>query len=129
MAETVNKKTKYSDVKDILEQIPGAEVNEKAGGKLRFPIYHNPRMLETPIDALELSVRSYNCLKRANINTIGDFINRITSSSDLKTIRNCGSTSVAEIMNSLFAYQYSVLDEKGKVEFLRRVVEDSAVGQ
>ena len=48
------------------------------------------------IDELELSVRSYNCLKRAGIGTIGELCDR--SEEDMKKIRNLGKKSLEEIL-------------------------------
>ena len=51
------------------------------------------------IDELELSVRSYNCLKRANINTVGELINK--SEDDMMKVRNLGRKSLDEVINKL----------------------------
>ena len=48
------------------------------------------------IDELELSVRSYNCLKRAGINTVGDL--RAKTMEDLSKVRNMGRKSIDEIL-------------------------------
>ena len=55
--------------------------------------------LEMNIDDLELSVRSYNCLKRAGINTVEELINR--SSDDMMKVRNLGRKSLEEVLNKL----------------------------
>lgn len=51
------------------------------------------------IDELELSVRSYNCLKRAGIGTIGELCDR--SEEDMKKIRNLGKKSLEEILQKI----------------------------
>ena len=51
------------------------------------------------IDELELSVRSYNCLKRANINTVGELINK--TEDDMMKVRNLGRKSLDEVINKL----------------------------
>lgn len=61
------------------------------------------------IGSLELTVRSYNCLKRANINTIGDLA-RCAESGGLNHIRNLGRISVKEILTKLFAFGYDYYD-------------------
>jgi DNA-directed RNA polymerase subunit alpha len=53
------------------------------------------RILLTPVDELELSVRSHNCLKAANINTISDLVSR--QESELLKFRNFGRKSLAEL--------------------------------
>ncbi len=57
------------------------------------------RVLEMNIDELELSVRSYNCFKRAGINTVEELINR--SSEDMMKVRNLGRKSLEEVLNKL----------------------------
>ena len=55
--------------------------------------------LNKSIDELELSVRSYNCLKRAGINTVEDL--RAKTMDDLMKVRNMGRKSLDEILNKL----------------------------
>ena len=55
--------------------------------------------LNKSIDELELSVRSYNCLKRAGINTVEDLCAK--SMDDLMKVRNMGRKSLDEILNKL----------------------------
>lgn len=57
------------------------------------------RVLEMPIEDLELSVRSYNCLKRAGITTVEDLANK--SESDMMKVRNLGKKSLDEVINKL----------------------------
>ena len=63
------------------------EVNEKV------------KVLEMNIDELELSVRSYNCLKRAGINTVEELTNRTPE--DMMKVRNLGKKSLEEVLNKL----------------------------
>ena len=53
------------------------------------------KVLEMSIDELELSVRSYNCLKRAGINTVEELTNR--TSEDMMKVRNLGRKSLEEV--------------------------------
>lgn len=57
------------------------------------------RVLETPIDELELSVRAYNCLKRANIASLGELTRK--SEEDLMKVRNCGRKTLDELKKKL----------------------------
>ena len=66
---------------------------------------------------------SQNCLRRAGLMTIGDLCTRIHSSAELKQLRNCGTTSVEEILDHLFVYQYNVLSPERRKDFVARVVE------
>ena len=59
------------------------------------------RLLELPIEELELSVRSFNCLKRAGINTIGDLSAR--TENDMVKVRNLGEKSLEEVKQKLGA--------------------------
>ena len=57
------------------------------------------KVLEMNIDELELSVRSYNCLKRAGINTVEELCNR--TSEDMMKVRNLGRKSLEEVLSKL----------------------------
>ena len=57
------------------------------------------KVLEMNIDELELSVRSYNCLKRAGINTVEELINK--SPEDMMKVRNLGKKSLEEVLDKL----------------------------
>ena len=57
------------------------------------------KVLEMNIDELELSVRSYNCLKRAGINTVEELTNR--SPEDMMKVRNLGRKSLDEVLAKL----------------------------
>ena len=57
------------------------------------------KKLETSIDDLDFSVRAYNCLKRANINTLGDLVDK--SELEMMKIRNLGKKSLKEVMDKI----------------------------
>jgi len=57
------------------------------------------KVLEMSIDELELSVRSYNCLKRAGINTVEELTNK--TSDDMMKVRNLGRKSLEEVLAKL----------------------------
>ena len=57
------------------------------------------KVLEMNIDELELSVRSYNCLKRAGINTVEELISK--SPEDMMKVRNLGKKSLDEVLEKL----------------------------
>ena len=59
------------------------------------------KVLEMSIEDLELSVRSFNCLKRANIATVEDLTNK--SETDMMKVRNLGKKSLDEVTNKLHA--------------------------
>lgn len=58
------------------------------------------KVLEMTIEELDLSVRSYNCLKRAGINTVEDLSNK--SEEDMMKVRNLGRKSLEEVINKLY---------------------------
>jgi DNA-directed RNA polymerase subunit alpha len=57
------------------------------------------KVLEMTIEELDLSVRSYNCLKRANINTVEDLTSR--TEDDMMKVRNLGRKSLEEVLQKL----------------------------
>lgn len=57
------------------------------------------RLLELPIEELELSVRSFNCLKRAGINTVAELIQK--DQEDMMKVRNLGKKSLEEVEQKL----------------------------
>ena len=60
---------------------------------------HRDKVLEMTIEELDLSVRSFNCLKRANINNGEDLISR--TGEDMMKVRNMGRKSLEEVQNKL----------------------------
>lgn len=60
---------------------------------------HRDKVLEMTIEELDLSVRSFNCLKRANINNVEDLITR--TGEDMMKVRNMGRKSLEEVQNKL----------------------------
>jgi len=78
----------YDNAEDIADIMVEKNEDQKA------------RTLEKmPIEELELSVRSFNCLKRANINTVENLINK--SEDDMMNVRNLGRKSLEEIKQKL----------------------------
>ena len=64
------------------------------------------KLLELPIEEMDLSVRSYNCLKRAGINTVEDLIKK--SRSDMLKVKNLGIKSIDEVIAKLESYGLSL---------------------
>ena len=67
------------------------------------------KVLETSIEELELSVRSFNCLKRAGIATVEDLTNK--SESDMMKVRNLGKKSLDEVTAKLHSLGLSFAEE------------------
>ncbi len=64
------------------------------------------KVLEMTIEELDLSVRSFNCLKRAGINTVEDLTNK--SEDDMMKVRNLGTKSLAEVIAKLDSLGFSL---------------------
>lgn len=68
------------------------------------------KILNMTIEELDLSVRSFNCLKRAGINTVYDLINK--SREDMMRVRNLGKKSLEEVIVKLESFGLNFMDEK-----------------
>ncbi len=68
------------------------------------------KVLEMTIEDMDLSVRSYNCLKRAGISTVEDLIKK--SESDLAKVKNLGKTSLTEVQTKLASYGLSLRNDE-----------------
>ena len=70
---------------------------------------HRDKVLEMTIEELDLSVRSFNCLKRANINTVEDLISK--TEEEMMKVRNLGRKSLEEVINKLAMMGLHLADE------------------
>lgn len=113
----------FDEIQGIMPEVDLGNIKKRRGGKFRFPIYINEALKTADLELLDLSVRSGNCLHRAGYSTIGDLVESIDSSEDLKKIRCCGAKSVDEIMEKLFCYQYRQLGQEKKLKYINRVME------
>lgn len=76
-----------------------SEVAQQAEVMIEKEDDEKEKVLEMSIDELELSVRSYNCLKRAGINTVEELCNK--TSDDMMKVRNLGRKSLEEVLAKL----------------------------
>ena len=67
-------------------------------------------VLEMTIEELDLSVRSFNCLKRAGINTVKDLISK--SEEEMMKVRNLGKKSLEEVRNKLISLGFSLTSDE-----------------
>ena len=89
---------------DLSEEAKNTEiVKEKEESK-------KEKVLEMTIEDLELSVRSYNCLKRASINTVEDLANR--TEEEMMKVRNLGRKSLDEVKNKLHSLGLALREEE-----------------
>ena len=74
------------------------------------PEAQRDKVLEMTIEELDLSVRSFNCLKRANINTVEDLISK--TEADMIKVRNLGRKSLEEVQHKLAMMGLTLLNEE-----------------
>jgi DNA-directed RNA polymerase subunit alpha len=104
----------FTLISGVAEEEPEVEEEEEGG----IPA----RMYETPIEELELTVRAYNCLKRAGITQVGEILEKLQKGEEeILAIRNFGQKSLDELMDKL--------REKGFLDELERISADSAEGE
>ena len=72
------------------------------------------KVLELTIEELDLSVRSFNCLKRANINTVEDLISK--TEDEMMKVRNLGRKSLEEVINKLAMMGLHLADEDNNTD-------------
>ena len=68
------------------------------------------KVLEMTIEELDLSVRSFNCLKRAGINTVADLVDK--SEEEMMKVRNLGRKSLEEVINKLASLGFTLQSEE-----------------
>ncbi len=80
------------DEEEIVVEVPVSKGNDET-------VSQKEKILEMNIEELDLSVRSYNCLKRAAINTVEDLVNK--TEDDMMKVRNLGRKSLEEVIFKL----------------------------
>lgn len=112
----------FQKIQGIMSSLEGVELKENTKKKFRFKFYLTDKMLNTPIEELDLSVRSYHSLKRAGYETIGALATAVAGGESLGNIRNCGKKSVREIMVQLFLYNYYSMSAGKQEKYLLETV-------
>jgi DNA-directed RNA polymerase subunit alpha len=92
-----------------LEKIEGFGDGAGPAETAEAPLAHG--MENFPIEELELGVRSYNCLKRVGIETIGDLV--VKSENELAAIPNFGKKSIEEVKETLSAHGLNLRGDEG----------------
>ena len=118
---------KEANLKQIFDGMEGVTLREKRGGLFRYPLHLTQQMRETGIESLDLGQRSFNCLKRAGYDTIGELAEAIAAGKNLKNVRNCGTKSIREIMEKLFLYQYHTMRPEEREKYLAEVILHNAI--
>ena len=78
---------------ELSDEISGTEIMEKKEDTGK------EKVLEMTIEELDLSVRAFNCLKRAGVNSVNDLINK--SPEEMMKVRNLGKKSLEEVVSKL----------------------------
>lgn len=94
------------------------------GNNIKVNVGFSKSACDASIEELVLSVRSYNALRRANVSTLGDLIERLNEGG-LKSIRNLGAKSYSEIQTKMLVYGFERLSEREKSEFFYNLVENN----
>jgi len=89
---------------DLSDEMSSAEILDKKeeSGK--------EKTLEMTIEELDLSVRAFNCLKRAGVNTVQDLVNK--SPEEMMKVRNLGKKSLEEVMEKLASLNFTLSEEE-----------------
>ena len=90
-------------------------------GTFKFVVYRGMEAMDSDIESLDLSVRSFNCLTRAGYDTINSLVEDIDSRIDFRKIRNMGRKSANEVMLKLFLYTYDNLKPEKRKAYLAKV--------
>ena len=92
--------TLFTDLSETVGSKPTVVEKQETGGS---------KILDLTIEELDLSVRSFNCLKRANINTVEDLISK--TEDEMMKVRNLGRKSLEEVINKLAMMGLSLASE------------------
>ncbi len=97
---SINPKEALSEASEIISDLfnPLRDLNELETSQSDYQDEINPES-QIPIEELQLSVRAYNCLKRAQINSVADLLDY--SQEDLLEIKNFGQKSAEEVIEAL----------------------------
>jgi len=94
---------------------------ELTGEKAGLPIL--PEHYNTPIEELSLSVRTFNCLKRAGITKVGELLER--SDDDLLKIKNLGEKALEEVRRQLREHGFDLGEEEAEQEAVPEAEEEA----
>ena len=119
----MNKNKIYAELYESVSQnglIAGIRSVFGRQGKIRLGF--SKKICYTDIEEIELSVRTYNALKRNGVNTLGDAIDALNDGR-LMNFRNLGLKSYVEVKTKIIDYGYNALNENEKKAFLADIVE------
>lgn len=93
-----------------------------------FKVMFTIEQMAQDIDVLDLRPRAYNCLKRYGYNKVSDVVNGVetreeeSSKRQLLKIRNLGRNTAEEILMKIFYYQFLVLPDEKKCDYMQKIV-------
>ena len=99
---------------ELSDEVGSTEIMEKKEDTGR------DKVLEMTIEELDLSVRAFNCLKRAGVNSVGDLINK--SPDEMMKVRNLGKKSLEEVISKLEALGFNLNTEEDWILGVRTLV-------
>lgn len=111
--EKIREMVKTAEVKGVVLTLAS-----ELGGSVRVRIPIGARACETAIEDIDMSVRSFNALKRAGAGTVGDVVELIEGEGLLR-IRNLGVKSRNEIKTRILVFAYERLTQAEKHQFFR----------
>lgn len=97
-------------------------IEKSFGVGTKIQLSFSEKACETEIEKLDLSVRSYNCLKRAGLDIVEKVV-KVMQENKLWNIRNLGKGSRAEIHFKIYEFGYKSLTEQGKRDFVKSLLE------
>ena len=110
----------YKKVEDVCKAIESLglmkAIKRLFGAETKIRISFSGSACNTKIEELNLTVRSYNCLKREKINTVGEVIDAVQEDK-LLNIRGLGKGSRAEIHVRVYEFGYYNLTERERKDF------------
>jgi len=96
------------------------------GTNIKMKIPYSKKACDTSIDEMRLSVRAWNALKRAGVNTIGELIDVIQEDGLMK-IRNLGKKSMTEIKTRILLTGFQELSETEKKHYFEYIIENNTL--
>jgi len=96
------------------------------GSNIKMRLGYTRSACEASIDEMQLSVRSWNALRRVGIATVGELIDTINSDGLMK-IRNLGRKSMIEIKTKIMMMGFSHLSEREKMAFFEFLVDNNTL--
>ena len=99
-------------------------LNSTFGKSVFVSLPFGQKVLNRPIEDMELSARSYNCLKRKTVNSVDNLVDLLSNANSLEAMRGIGAKSIAEIKTKLMCLAYDHMSERQQLEFWAKIVQN-----